>query len=131
MTPPADSPPMDRFLYRLLAGISAGLAVMIAAFAANQAFQRIPNAQRVMQERHVNSVGRIGELVFAHPYVALGAAVAALLVSAAAFVRLQRPLLTGAFVCNFIAAGLTVGTEVALSRVWTWLTTAVMSSATG
>ena len=131
MTPPAHSPPMDRFLYRLLAGIAAGVAVMILAFAANQAYQRIPNAQRVMQERHIDSVGRIGELLFAHPYVALGAAVAALLVSVAAMIRLQRPLLAGAFICNFIAAGLTVGTEVALSRVWIWLTTAVMSSVNG
>lgn len=131
MTPSALSPPIDRFLYRLLAGTAVGLAIMIAAFAANQAFQRIPNAQRVMQERHIDAAGRIGEQLFAHPYLALGAAVAALLVSAAAVIRLQRPLLAGAFVCNFIAAGLTVATEVALSRVWTWLTTAVMSSLNG
>jgi len=123
--PPLLKLPLDRFLYRLLGAISLGIALLLGAFAANQAFQRIPIAMAVKSDHGIDSVGRAGELLFAYQYVSLGVAAVALVVSLLAFAWVNRTVLTAAFLCNFAAAAATVGTEVALSRVWTWLTTSL------
>ena len=125
--PPQLKLPLDKFLYRLLAGMAAGTALLLSAFAANQTYQRIPIAQRVMRNHAISSVGRAGEFLFAYPYVALTAAVFAFVVSLAALAWVRRPLLVAAFLSNFAAAGVMIATEVALSRVWTWLTTSLTS----
>jgi len=132
MSRPSDAPPqlklpLDKFLYRLLAGIAAGCALLIGGFAANQAFQRIPIAQNVQRDFAVSSVGRAGELLFEHPYVPMGVAALALVISLAAMAYVHRGLLATAYICNFAAAGVMIATEVALSRVWTWLTSSMAS----
>jgi len=130
MSRPADAPsphkiPPDRFLYRLLGGSAFGIALLLGAFAANQSFQRIPIAIQVQKDYAIDSVGRAGELLFGYRYVSLGMSTLALIVSLLALVWVNRALLASAFASNFAAAAAIIGTEVALSRVWTWLTTSL------
>ena len=119
MTTPLDKPPLDRFLYRLLAAIGCGIAILTAGFDVNIAFQRIPNLRRVVDNLHWNDIGRGGVWLFACPWLPLSMATLALLVSLTAFARPRRGVLATAFLVNFAAIGLTLAAEIAASRVWT------------
>lgn len=115
--PPA--PPVDTFLYRLLAAINCGLLLLILGFALNLAYQRIPNLHRVVENARLESIGRGGERLFEHTWTLVAIPAMAIAVGIVALARPGRRLLAGAFGLTFISIAVTLAAEVALTRVWT------------
>ena len=119
-------PPMDRFVYRMLAGIALAICVLNAGFVLNMRFQRLPNLERVVESVKLESIGRGGELLMKWNFIANAAAMLALGLSIAAFWKLGRSQIVLAYLISFIAIGTTVAAEIAITRVWTRILSRVL-----
>lgn len=115
--PPA--PPVDAFLYRLLAAINCGILLLVLGYGLNMKYQRIPNLQRVVESTRLENVGRGGERLFENTWVLVALPAVAAGVAVIALVRPARGLLASAFALSFISIAVTIAAEVATTRVWT------------
>ncbi len=123
---PTSRPPIDRFVYRMLAGIVMGIAVLNAGFATNTHLQRIPNLKRVLESVKLESVGRGGEWLLNRHFLVTSAAIGALGVSIGAFRNPTRSVIVFSYSLNFIAIAMTIAAEVAITRVWTRILSRVL-----
>lgn len=113
------SPPVDTYLYRLLAAVSFGILLLVFGFGLNMKFQRIPNLQRVVENARLESIGRGGERLFEYTWVLVALPASSAGVALAALWRPSRRQLTAAFALSFMSIAVMLAAELAATRVWT------------